>query len=149
MKRAKPDWTHLREELWTRSGGFCEVTGVVLDFETFDAHHRRNKQMGGTYRPDTDTLPNLIAVDPLVHNGTPNSIHQNPAWSRPRGYLLHAVAVPIHAPILYRGHTWSLLPEDGPAVPMTGRQLRDVEEAFRLNQAPRADGRARLGQYRR
>jgi hypothetical protein len=112
-KRPAPNWRELRERLWMRSNGYCEVSGVPLDFDTFDAHHRRNKQMGGTYRLDTDTLANLIAVDPIVHNGHRNSIHQAPLWSRPRGYLLHGNSVPGDEPILYRGQTWLLLNAGG------------------------------------
>jgi hypothetical protein len=96
-----------------RSNGYCEVSGVPLDFDTFDAHHRRNKQMGGTYRLDTDTLANLIAVDPIVHNGHRNSVHQAAGWSRPRGYLLHGNSVPSEEPILYKGRTWLVLHADG------------------------------------
>jgi hypothetical protein len=75
--------------------------------------YRRNKQMGGTYRLDTDTLANLIAVDSIVHNGHRNSVHQAPGWSRPRGYLLHGNSVPGDEPILYKGRTWLVLHADG------------------------------------
>lgn len=112
-KRPPPNWKELRDRLWTRSNGFCEVSGVPLDFDTFDAHHRRPKQMGGTYRLDTDTLANLIAVDPIVHNGHANSVHQSPGWSRPRGYLLHGNTAPDEEPLLYQGRTWLILRANG------------------------------------
>jgi hypothetical protein len=113
-QRSTPKWNELREALWCRSDGLCEVSGLPLDFDTFDAHHRRPKQMGGTYRPDTDTLPNLIALHPIVHNGNPASVHQAPSWSRPRGYLLHAnVDVLETMPMLYRGRHWVVLMPDG------------------------------------
>lgn len=87
-RRPRANWKALREALWTRSGGRCEVSGKPLDPDTFDAHHRRNKGMGGTYRPDTDTLPNLLALDPIVHNGGPGSVHDNRMVSGPRGWLV-------------------------------------------------------------
>lgn len=115
-KRPDPQWAKLREDLWNRSGGYCEISGRPLDQETFDAHHRRLKGMGGTYRPLTDSLVNLLALDPEVHNGAPWSVHQNSLWSRPRGYLLSAhIADEVLeiSPVLYRGKDWLLLAEDG------------------------------------
>jgi hypothetical protein len=97
MKRARADWPALRDALWTRSNGLCEVSGRPLDRDTFDAHHRRNKGMGGTYREDTDTLPNLLALDPIVHNGGPGSVHADRhGVSGPRGWLVSKLStVPL------------------------------------------------------
>lgn len=115
-KRPDPNWRKIREALWKRSEGRCEVSGRPLDPDTFDSHHRRLKGMGGTYRPLTDSLCNLLALDPQVHNGGPSSVHQNSVWSRPRGYLLSA-HVPDDAmaatPVLYRGKVWVILDEEG------------------------------------
>ena len=77
-----------REPLWERCGGLCEVSGRPLDFDTFDMHHRRNKGMGGTDRPDVDELWNLLALHPDVHNGGPQSVHGRRQWSEARGYLV-------------------------------------------------------------
>ncbi len=108
-----------RQQLWRRCGGRCEVSGVPLDFETFDAHHRRPKGMGGTDRPDRDDIENLLALDPAVHNGGPNSVHQNPRWSRPRGYLVSKhVEHPGMVPVLIGGRNWMLLGHDGQRYPL-------------------------------
>lgn len=80
-----------REPLWERCGGRCEVSGRTLDFDTFDMHHRRNKGMGGTSREDVDELWNLLALDPQVHNGGPQSVHGRRRWSEQRGYLVPKV----------------------------------------------------------
>jgi len=112
-------WKDLREQLWERSGGRCEVSGVRLDPETFDAHHRRNKGMGGDKRPDTNTLPNLLALDPIVHNAGRNSVHACRAWSTERGYL-----IPKHVdqvagwPLLLHGRRLVLLGADGRYYPV-------------------------------
>lgn len=82
------NWTRLRETLWTRSGGRCEVSGVPLDPDTFDAHHRRNKGMGGTSRPNVDDITNLLATDPVAHNGGPMSVHGRREWSETNGFLV-------------------------------------------------------------
>lgn len=126
-KRPAPNWPELRKALWARADGFCEISGMPLDFETFDAHHRRPKGNGGTYRPGTDTLPNLLALAPLVHNLHPRSVHGNPSWSRPRGYLLpkHLDDDAMRATaVLYRGKTWVILDEDGDYGIMTDRSQR-------------------------
>lgn len=97
-----------------RSGGYCEVSGLPLDPDTFDAHHRRSKGMGGDGRLNTDTLSNLLALDPQVHNGGPASVHGRGAWSQVRGYL-----VPKHhdypgmVPVLLHTGRRVLLLDDG------------------------------------
>lgn len=76
--------------------------------------------MGGTYREDTDTLPNLLIVHPLVHNIRPDSIHGNPAWSRPLGYLLgkhHEQLPPMLVPVKLHSGVWVVLTENGGYLP--------------------------------
>jgi hypothetical protein len=115
-KRPKANWARLREQLWARCGGRCEVSGTPLDFETFDAHRRRNKGMGGTSRLDTDLLSNLLALDPTVHNGGPGSVHADRAdVSGPRGWLVSKLSTePLdRVPVLIAPspsiRQWSLL----------------------------------------
>jgi hypothetical protein len=110
MGTPRPDWATLRWQLWQRAGGRCEASGVAIDLHTFDAHHRRNKGMGGTSRPDRDAVWNLVALDPLVHNGGPASVHgDRPRWQG-RGFL-----VPKHEdhperwPVLLWDGRWVLL----------------------------------------
>jgi hypothetical protein len=122
-KRARANWSALREALWTRSGGRCEVSGKPLDIDTFDAHHRRNKGMGGTSRPDTDTLPNLLALDPIVHNGGPGSVHADRPRSEAYGWLvpkLSTDALHMRRALLYTGGGWQwcLLAENGERWPV-------------------------------
>lgn len=109
----RPNWKLLRDQLWTRSHGLCEVSGRALDPETFHAHHRRNKGMGGTSREDKDWLSNLLATDPEVHNGGPQSVHGRRAWSEPRGYLVQKDTLWAGmVPVLYRGRFWFMLGDD-------------------------------------
>lgn len=91
MQAPRPNWTKIREALWARCGGHCEVSGRSLDPETFDAHHRRLKGMGGTTREDRDALFNLLALDPQVHNGGPASVHGRggyDGWSMTNGFIV-------------------------------------------------------------
>lgn len=106
--------TKIRPLLWERARGRCEVSGLPLDYDTFDAHHRRNKGMGGTSRDNRDCISNLLALDPQVHNGGPRSVHGRATWSRPRGYLVRKhVAHPEGVEVLLRGQTWVRLGTDG------------------------------------
>lgn len=103
-------WQKTRAALWERSHGLCEITGQPLDYDTFDAHHRRPKGMGGSDQPDKDWLSNALALTPVIHNGGPQSVHGRPVWARERGYLVHKhVAWAGMVPVLYRGRFWLVL----------------------------------------
>jgi hypothetical protein len=114
VTRPRPNWTKLRDALYVRCNGRCEVSGLPLDYDTFDAHHRRNKGMGGTSRPDTDSMANLLALDPDVHNGGSASVHGRRAWSEDRGYLIPKhVDVVAGRPFVLLGEVW-VIPLDEP-----------------------------------
>lgn len=147
-KRPDPKWGELRALLWTRCDGRCEVSGRPLDFETFDAHHRRPKGMGGTYREDTDQVGNLLALDPEVHNDAPWSVHQRPSWSRPRGYLLSgSVEIAVEEPVLYRGRAWVVLDDHGGCPELSGRSQRHLWKT-RIERDLSPAHRPRGSQYR-
>jgi hypothetical protein len=119
-KRPPADWKALRELLFTtRAKGMCEVSGQPLDFETFDLHHRRNKGMGGTSRPDTDLPSNLLAVDPVVHNGGPRSVHGRRVFSQAQGWLISKENIfkPVSVPVFVATGPglgrWALLDDQG------------------------------------
>jgi hypothetical protein len=124
-KRPRADWSALRELLYGRAEGRCEVSGRPLDFDTFDLHHRRNKGMGGTSRPDTDTPVNLLALDPVVHNGGPASVHADRRGvSGPNGWLVSKLNDrPGDTPVLLRPtpefEQWFILTADGLRVPIS------------------------------
>lgn len=66
--------------------------------------------MGGTLRPDTDLLSNLLALDPAIHNGSPQAVHGRRGWSEERGYLVPKDApLAIEFPVLLRGRWWVYL----------------------------------------
>lgn len=113
------DMRKVRALVFDRSGGLCEASGRPINWEWFELHHRRNKGMGGTSRPDRDEPQNLLALDPQVHNGGPLSVHGRRSWSEVRGYL-----VPKHAdrpqdfPVWLHGRAWVLLLPNGRRVPI-------------------------------
>jgi hypothetical protein len=105
------DWGPIRDALWKRSGGRCEASGRPLDRDTFDVHHRRNKGMGGTTRPDRDAPWNLLALDPEVHNGGPQSVHGRRVWAQERGFLVPKNVKRVHLwPVKLHDRAWVLLP---------------------------------------
>lgn len=116
-----------RRIVWERCGGQCEITGVELDYDTFDLHHRRPKGMGGTRRADRDAVECLLALHPTIHNGARHSVHQNPRWSRPLGYLVSKhVDFPGMVPVRLLGRSWVLLGADGQYHPLPPGMAPDV-----------------------
>lgn len=112
---SRPDWDHIRATLLVRCGGLCEVSGLALDPDRFHVHHRQNKGMGGTNRPWRDDFTNLLALDPLVHNGGPESVHARRPWSEMRGYLIPKLSgwPPASMPVWLRGTHWVFLTSAG------------------------------------
>ena len=114
-----PSMRSQRRPLWERCYGLCEVTGRPLQYETFDMHHRRPKGKGGTSRPNVNDLDNLLALDPTIHNGARHSVHQDPGWSRPRGYLVSkTLDNPGMVPVYLLDRYWVLLGKDGVYYPL-------------------------------
>lgn len=116
----------LRRAAWERAGGRCEVTGAALgdvDGSLWQMHHRRPGGMGGTRRPDQDSLPNVLALLASVHNlggGAARSVHGHPAWSGPRGYLLSPrERDPGAVPLLLHGQRWVFLTAEGGYLPVS------------------------------
>lgn len=119
------NWTYIRETLWERCNGRCEVSGQALNLDTFDVHHRRNRGMGGTSRPDVHHFDNLLALDPVIHNGGPQSVHGRRAWSEQLGYLLPKdFEQPGLVPVLLFARSWLFLGKDGRYYAGPGALLR-------------------------
>jgi hypothetical protein len=121
---AKISMRDLRAAAYARAHGRCEITGLPLPggpSGPWECHHRRPKGMGGTRRTDEDSLPNLLAITAAIHNGGPHSVHQDPAWSRPRGYLVSKLCDhPGLVPVLLHGRQWVILGADGDYLDVTG-----------------------------
>lgn len=76
-------------------------------------HHRQLRSQGGR-----DDLTNLIGLHHTCHNVQQGSVHQNPAWSVERGYLVPSWADPATAPILAPSGQWVVLTVDGKTRPI-------------------------------
>jgi hypothetical protein len=123
MTRIAADLNDLRHRAYQRARGRCEITGVTLPGGPdgpWALHHRRPKQMGGTNKPATHTLPNVLAITHEIHNLATRSVHLDPEWARPRGYLLRQHQIPRLVPVLIGGHQWAILGLDGAYLDVTG-----------------------------
>jgi 5-methylcytosine-specific restriction enzyme A len=111
-----------RRTVWQRAGGRCEITGAALgDVDTgpWECHHRRNKGMGGTDRPDVDSPANLIALSPAAHR----TVHGSRSWAQPRGYLIPKnlpaeLDDPGMWPVHLLGRRWVLFTHSGEYAPV-------------------------------
>lgn len=120
---------HVRALVLDRARGYCEVSGYPLG-DRVEVHHRRPGGKGGTGRDGQHEASNLLALRPDVHNLSPSSVHGDPSWSRPRGYLLSTSCPdPALVPVLLHGHRWVWLTASG--------GYRDVPAALLNAQRPR------------
>jgi hypothetical protein len=124
VTKISADLKSLRHAAYARARGRCEITGAILPGGPdgdWALHHRRLKGMGGTNRADTHTLPNVLALTHRVHNLARPSVHLDPAWAKPRGYLLStSTAHPGLHPVLLHGRLWVVLGMDGDYLDSTG-----------------------------
>jgi hypothetical protein len=120
----------IRRAVWERAGGRCEITGLPLgepDGDRWECHHRRNKGMGGTDRDNVDSLVNLLALTPRIHNGGPGSVHGNRRWAERYGYLIPKhVSEPGMWPLKLLGRRWVLLTEVGGYAPFPPQLLEGL-----------------------
>lgn len=87
----------LREAVFERDR-YCVKCGQGLR-EPVAVHHRKLKSQGGR-----DELANLVALCSPCHNIAPDSVHQNPAISMEKGYIVPSWAQP---------NEWALTLPDG------------------------------------
>lgn len=94
-QRAGPSMAELRPTLWGRCGGRCERCGRSLEFETFDAHHRKYRSRGGK-----DEIVNLVALCPECHFWA----HSHGREAGPAGFSVQASQDPGAIPVqVYAG----------------------------------------------
>jgi hypothetical protein len=106
------NWAPIREALYERAGGRCEISGRPLG-DSWAAHHRRKRGSGGTRKPDVHTLPNLLALCHEAHNLGRPSAHLDPAWAAERGFMIPEWEVPRLTPVKILCRKWVLLTSAG------------------------------------
>lgn len=82
------------ELVQNRAGGFCEVCGGYAE-DTMALHHRKLRSRGGK-----DCASNLIWIHHGCHNLNTDSIHNNPADSTERGWMVASWNDPEKTPFV-------------------------------------------------
>jgi hypothetical protein len=93
----------LREAVFTRSGGLCELCGERLQ-PGWEWHHRKRRSQGGE-----DSVSNGLALHVLCHK----RVHGHVAWSESVGALVRSTANPSRVRLALHGETWVWLRADG------------------------------------
>lgn len=103
----------VKDELAGRAGGCCEVCGRHLTGD-WSRHHRRPRANGGTRRPETNYLSNLLLIcgTATTPGGCHLAIESNRTWAYDQGFLVRQHHDPATTPVLYRG-SLVLLGDDG------------------------------------
>lgn len=109
MKKQRWDWHQWQEAsdiLWQRDRGMCGWCGKSIAGEV-NRHHRQRRRDGG------DTLQNLVLLHPWCHNMHKDSVHDNPALAKERGFIVSAWDDPAVVPLDVRLVGVFLLLPDG------------------------------------
>lgn len=102
----------LREAVFARAGGLCELCGERLQ-PGWEWHHRKRRSAGGL-----DSVSNGVALHPLCHR----RVHGHPAWAESVGFLVRSHDNPGRVRLALHGETWVRLAADG----TYGRTERDL-----------------------
>ncbi len=98
----------LREAVWARCGGLCELCGDRLNPASWHAHHRKLRSRGGE-----DSVTNLAGLHPRCHDRA----HSHVAWAEQAGFIVPAHADPVDVRLGLHGETWVRLAPDGTYLP--------------------------------
>jgi 5-methylcytosine-specific restriction protein A len=90
------------------AGPVCEVMARCHGKEATEAHHRRNRGMGSTRRPDTNEAANGLMCCADDHQW----ITEHPKEAREFGWIVSQYKTPAEVPVLYRGK-WAMLDDQG------------------------------------
>lgn len=115
-------WRVVQHLLACRSGGRCEGCGekFVPGQREPSIHHRRNRGMGGTSRPDTRDLTELVLACAGFSRrlagvlGCHGRIGADPAAAEARGLLVPAALNPADVPLVLHSGRRVLLDPYGP-----------------------------------
>ena len=95
-----------------RCAGLCEVCGLDA---AEHAHHRRARGSGGTRRPETSSVANLLMASAKCHT----MIESHRALSLSRGWLVRQNQNPADIPVMIHGHQWAYFDDAGNVTPTT------------------------------
>lgn len=113
----------VRDRVFARDGLACVMCGSTYQLTL---QHRRCRGAGGTRRPETNGLANLIVLCGSGTTGCHGWAEANPSAARARGYRVPQHANPSDVPVIVHG-VWSWLCDDGTVVPLPQQQLADLD----------------------
>lgn len=107
----------LRNAVYARCGGYCEVCGRPLLQSDMATHHRQLSGQGGP-----DAVENLLALHHGCHNLATGAVHLSVARSIEHGWIVPSWADPATVPVQVHGYRSVRL--------TTGGQYEDVRYCF-------------------
>jgi hypothetical protein len=118
--KAKPpelEYASVREAVYARARGRCEVCSARITLESMHVHHRRARSAGHR----DDGLANLLGLDAACHNDGTHSLHGSPLNAVAHGRIIsrHDRRAPHQVPVSLSGG-WVLLTDDGRSIPLPG-----------------------------
>jgi 5-methylcytosine-specific restriction endonuclease McrA len=117
-RRTGPSDT-VRQEVWDRSGGYCERCGKPVVTTAMSVHHRRPRRMGGTTDPAVNTPANLAILCGSGTTGCHGEIESHRTEAYADGWLLHTGQDPVDVPVRLRGGPMIFLTVEGGYRPLS------------------------------
>ena len=106
----------LRELVFSRSKGYCELCGTQLP-EGWAIHHRKLRSRGGK-----DEVENLVALHHTCHNTGTDSVHLNPKKATLKGFMVSSWDDPAKCPITLSDGSSVILTSEGTYNYLEGEQ---------------------------
>ena len=103
----------VRDQVYKRCGGYCELCGGVLIPGEWALHHRQFRSAGGK-----DLVENLMALHHNCHNGSKKSVHLSPLVAKVNGWQVVAGKDPSQVPCLIPRDKWVLFTTSGAYLPL-------------------------------
>jgi len=91
---------HVKQFVFARSEGYCEVLAAGCDMAATEIHHRRARGMGSTKRPETNYASNLLAICRRCHL----RCEASRSWALDNGFLVRQSANPADVPVWWRSN---------------------------------------------
>lgn len=108
-RTSRAEWAALRQQIWDRSGGYCEMCAAKLNPDWWEFSHRLFVGQGGP-----DDIRNGCALHPLsCHREGPQSVHKAPVQAWRDGFIVRSGEDFRARPVLIGGARWAVLTADG------------------------------------
>ena len=93
---------HVKQMIFARSEGYCEVLSLACELAATEIHHRRPRGMGGTKKPETNYASNGLAICRRCHL----KCEAMRSWAIDNGFIVRQSDNPAEIPVWWRS-SWS------------------------------------------